>query len=249
VYAHKKDFRKASRDSQFVIGIEHQIIAFESIATNEIQHKHLSFQRPANIKIAVHLLDKNSAGFEWSEGYEFGQIKEKVTDRSTGMSGNEEKINTYSISGKDLKRFDHGFSNSDFHWRCDGISNTITIIQTTEDFIFGGFTPIAWDSTSGYKADTSGRSFLFSVKNPHNRDFGRIGLKDPRYAIYCSSSTGPMFGNGYDIYVANGCNANTSSYTHLGCGYVNNTSINEYQVFTGKQHFTVKEIEVFTLID
>jgi hypothetical protein len=144
---------------------------------------------------------------------------------------------------------DHGFGSSDFHSKCDGKSNTIAIIQTTDDFIFGGFTPITWDSISQYKPDTSGRSFLFSVQNPHNHDFGRIGLKDPRFAIDCHSSYGPTFGNGSDIYVANGCNANTSSYTRLGIGYANNTGINEYQVFTGTQYFTVKEIEVFTLTD
>jgi hypothetical protein len=144
---------------------------------------------------------------------------------------------------------DHGFGGSDFHAKCDGISNTVTIILTTEGFIFGGFTPLAWDSSNQWKPDTSGQSFVFSVKNPHNRDFGRLGLKNPQYAIYCYAPYGPTFGSGHTIHVANCCNANTGSYTRLGYGYVNNTGINEYQVFTGAQSFTVKEIEVFTLTD
>jgi hypothetical protein len=37
---------------------------------------------------------------------------------------------------------DDGFGSSSFHSKCDGIANTITIILTTDDFIFGGFTPI-----------------------------------------------------------------------------------------------------------
>jgi hypothetical protein len=118
-----------------------------------------------------------------------------------------------------------------------------------EDFIFGGFTPLAWDSSSGWKPDTSGQSFVFSVKNPHNRDFGRFGLNDPQYAIYCVSSHGPTFGSGHGIHIANCCNANTTSHIRLGYGYVNNTDIDEYQVLTGAQHFTMKEIEIFTLID
>jgi hypothetical protein len=144
---------------------------------------------------------------------------------------------------------DHGFKSSDFHGKCDGKSNTITIILTTKGFIFGGFTPIPWDSSSQYKPDSSGRSFLFSVKNPHDHDFGRIGLTNPQRAIYCNSSYGPTFGNGHDIYIANGCNENTSSFTRVGLGYAHNTIFDPYKVFTGEQYFTVKEIEVFTLTD
>jgi hypothetical protein len=175
---------------------------------------------------------------------ESGFVSKIVTSIPTVL--NELKPNKWKMI---YRGSDHGFGSSDFHGRCDGISNTITIIQTTEDFIFGGFTPIAWDSSNTWKTDTSEQSFLFSVKNPHNRDFGRIGLKDPQKAICCYSSSGPTFGNGSAIYIANGCNANTNSSTRLGYGYVNNTGIDEYQVFTGKQHFTVKEIEVFTLIN
>jgi hypothetical protein len=142
---------------------------------------------------------------------------------------------------------DHGFKSSDFHGKCDGKSNTITIIQTTKGFILGGFTPIAWDSSNQYKPDSSGRSFLFSVKNPHDHNFGRIGLNNPQYAIYCNSSYGPTFGNGLDIYAADYCNANTSSYTRVGIGYANSTIFDPYKAFTGEQYFTVKEIEVFTL--
>jgi hypothetical protein len=47
--------------------------------------------------------------------------------------------------------------------------------------------------------------------------------------------------------VADNCNANTSSYTKLGKGYVNDTGIAGTAVFTGELYFTVKEIEVFSI--
>jgi hypothetical protein len=47
--------------------------------------------------------------------------------------------------------------------------------------------------------------------------------------------------------VADSCNANTSSFTYLGNGYVNDTGIDAAAVFTGEYHFTVKEIEVFAI--
>jgi hypothetical protein len=57
--------------------------------------------------------------------------------------------------------------------------------------IFGDSTPVEWES-SGYgrnKADPSQKSFLFTVKNPHNvpaRTFGLKGEKKDK-AIHCWS--------------------------------------------------------------
>jgi hypothetical protein len=48
-----------------------------------------------------------------------------------------------------------GFGSSNFHSKSDGVPNTITIILMTGGFIFGGFTPIAWDSSGNYKEDIS----------------------------------------------------------------------------------------------
>jgi hypothetical protein len=141
-----------------------------------------------------------------------------------------------------------GFGGSDFHQKCNGKSNTLTVIETTKGFVFGGFTPVAWDSSSGYKADSSQKSFLFTVKNPRGSDGRKFVMASSANAIRCYSSFGPTFGNNYDIYVANGCNENTSSYTNLGSAFTNDTGIDGSQVFTGEYNFTVKEIEVF-LID
>jgi hypothetical protein len=46
-----------------------------------------------------------------------------------------------------------GFSSSDFHRCCDNISNTLTIILTTNGSIFGGFASAAWSSSGGFKSD------------------------------------------------------------------------------------------------
>jgi hypothetical protein len=140
-----------------------------------------------------------------------------------------------------------GFSNSNFHAKCDGHANTVTLIETTKGFIFGGFTPIAWDSSDTYKPDSSEKSFVFTLKNPRDSDARKFALKDRSRAIYCGSSHGPSFGNYNDIYVANGCNANSSSNTRLGSQYVNDTGIDRKQVFARETNFTVKEIEVFTI--
>jgi hypothetical protein len=41
-----------------------------------------------------------------------------------------------------------GFRSSNVHSKCDSHPNTVTVILTTKGFIFGGFTPIAWDSSN-----------------------------------------------------------------------------------------------------
>jgi hypothetical protein len=68
------------------------------------------------------------------------------------------------------------------------------------------------------------------------------------YAIYCTPGDGPIFGNGYDIRLWFDFTVNTNNYTNLGVGYVNDTGIDGKKVMTGEYNFTVKEIEVFTII-
>jgi hypothetical protein len=141
-----------------------------------------------------------------------------------------------------------GFGASNFHGKCDNESNTLTLIETTKGFMFGGFTPLVWDSTTNnYKSDSSQKSFLFTLKNSGNIEPRTFKLSTGSNAIYSHSSYGPCFGSSVEIYVANNCNANNSSYTNLGNAYVNDTGITGKAVFTGEYNFTVKEIEVFAI--
>jgi hypothetical protein len=63
-----------------------------------------------------------------------------------------------------------GFGALEFHRRCDGRANTLTLISDTKGNVFGGFTPVMWETPSTYgmqKGDDSLRSFIFTLKNPH----------------------------------------------------------------------------------
>jgi hypothetical protein len=141
-----------------------------------------------------------------------------------------------------------GFSASEFHRRCDYHANTLTVILDTKGNIFGGFTPLKWDSRGGLKADDSQKSFLFTQKNPHNLPARRFALKAEKkqFAIFCHSERGPCFGDN-DMRVRDNCNASTLSYTYLGFSYINDTGLAEDIVFTGSHYFQVKEIEVFEI--
>jgi hypothetical protein len=123
--------------------------------------------------------------------------------------------------------------------------------------IFGGFTPVKWESRvwngrsgyadNGYNEDDSQKSFLFTLKNPHDIPARRFALKaeEKDRAIWCDSRWGPCFGG--CITVSDSCNANTRSCTCLGSTYTNDTGLDGAVVFTGSWHFQVKEIEVFEI--
>jgi hypothetical protein len=148
-----------------------------------------------------------------------------------------------------------GFRCYDFHSRCDGHANTLTLIQedpggwfSRSKNIFGAFTPVEWDSENHWKGDDSLKSFLFTLKNPHNIPARKFALEaeEKQDAIFCNSVCGPSF---YGMWVSNNCNANTDSYTNLGPVYTNDTGLDGKTVFTGSRDFKVKEIEVFEITD
>jgi hypothetical protein len=151
-----------------------------------------------------------------------------------------------------------GFKTKEFHRRCDGHANTLTVILDTRGNIFGGFTPVKWESrvwnskwdneNNCKKADNSLKSFLFTLKNPHNIPVRRFVLKaeEKKRAIWCDSKDGPRF---CGIFISDNCNANTRSHTWLGFSYTNDTGLEEVMVFTGSNRLQVKEIEVFEITD
>jgi hypothetical protein len=141
-----------------------------------------------------------------------------------------------------------GFKPSNFHSKCDKESNTVTLIETTKGFIFGGFTPIPWDSSSGYKSDPSEKSFIFTLKNANNISPRAFKLSSASVAILCNSAYGPTFGNGHDIHLYNDFTINSNNYTNVGIAYVNDTGIAGTRLFTGEECFTVKEMEIFAII-
>jgi hypothetical protein len=68
---------------------------------------------------------------------------------------------------------DEGFRAWNFHYRCDGCANTLTVILDRNGNIFGGFTPVEWETRTKepfFKADPSQKSFLFPLKNHPERE-------------------------------------------------------------------------------
>jgi hypothetical protein len=88
-----------------------------------------------------------------------------------------------------------GFGTIDFHTRCNGHPNTVTLISSKNGCIFGGYTPIVRTSRGAYVPDPSLTSFLFTITNPHNLPARIFKKKGEANAIYDDNSYGPTFGN------------------------------------------------------
>lgn len=142
-----------------------------------------------------------------------------------------------------------GFTAKNFHQKCDGSNNTLTIIKSTEGYIFGGYTEATWTSNNSYSHDKN--SFLFSLINKMNTPLV-LPCANPEFAIYCGSHYGPTFGYSTSLFISDSSNLNPSysdlSYNYKHPMYESNRSLEARYLLTGSEKFLVKDIEVFQQI-
>jgi hypothetical protein len=84
-----------------------------------------------------------------------------------------------------------GFKASAFHAKCDGKENTITIIKTNANYVFGGYTAAKW--TSNDKAIIDPKTFIFSLRRNGISCSHKIMLKYANYEIFGDKKCGPIF--------------------------------------------------------
>ena len=142
-----------------------------------------------------------------------------------------------------------GFAAASFHAKCDHQPRTLTIIKTTSGCVFGGYTSLGWNSSSGWRTDPD--AFLFSLVN-----FRCVPRLMPvkvgdRYSIYCNASNGPVFGSGNSIHISNNSNSTMESYSDLGQSYeftlYSYGTVAAQSFLAGIRNFQTTEIEVFQL--
>jgi hypothetical protein len=88
-----------------------------------------------------------------------------------------------------------GFTAQEVHLRCDGCANTLTLVADTDGNIFGGFTPVNWESGNHSKGDNSLRSFLFTLRNPHGVPPRKFALKAEKKPSITNSARCAAFGD------------------------------------------------------
>ena len=125
-----------------------------------------------------------------------------------------------------------GSTPKDFHSKCDNKGTTITIIETTKGYKFGGYTEISWDCSNQYKDDKS--AFIFSFNNRE-----KYISKNSRYSLACDENSGPRLGYD-DIYI----------YKSLDKGETkegNEKFISNRNITNGEQYWDIKELEVYKI--
>ena len=137
-----------------------------------------------------------------------------------------------------LKRFQA----LNFHQKCDNASNTVTIIKSSNGYVFGGFTSLKWDSVSSWKKDND--AFIFSLINEQNIS-QKIHIKSDmsQNGIFCNQNYGPSFGRDFLISYSSNC---TNCSSNLGWAY-NYLGANNEAFLAGAKNFLTNEIEVFTV--
>ena len=125
-----------------------------------------------------------------------------------------------------------------FHDRVDGISPTISLIETKTNYIFGGFTDHAWDSKSG--CVNTNNTFMFSF-NKKKIYIGKNGGH-----ICCGNDCGPFFCGGSGVCGDNYFKTNNSYEWELktNMGYFDGFT-EEFELVGGVKNFMVNEVEVF----
>ena len=122
----------------------------------------------------------------------------------------------------------------------------MTVIQSNNNYLFGGYTSVAWTSCNNYVADS--KAFLFTLTNSHNIPPTKYPIQatTAQYSTNHNSGYGPTFGGGHDIHVSSDSNSNNSSYTNFPNTYTDATGKGN-NTFTRNRNFTTSDIEVFKL--
>ncbi|KAL7552051.1 hypothetical protein ACHAWF_015682 [Thalassiosira exigua] len=134
-----------------------------------------------------------------------------------------------------------GLSPVSFHSKCDNQGCTLTVIETTDGFVLGGYSNTPWTSVDNYKA--ADKAFLFVLSGNDVTSPCKMKLKNGNdgNAVYHNSGYGPTFGGGNDLKVE-------GSYVDLRFGwtYEYGPSGRLTTPNNGRySRFAIKEMEVF----
>ena len=97
-------------------------------------------------------------------------------------------------------------------------------------------------------------SFLFSLRNNDDLAPFKAPLRDENdvTAIYRSGRAGPIFGEGYDLYIYDNAGSNAYSYTNFGRSYqlppgYTHGETNTSLLLAGSEYFSPSQTEILYL--
>jgi len=143
------------------------------------------------------------------------------------------------------KATQHGFKPADFHKRCD-VSGTLTVIQSEEGYLFGGYTSESWTGNNVRKRDPN--SFLFTLTNPHSLPPSQYPVNAGSFAILCNPSSCAIFG-GYDMVVLPDAHLTSENSTfNFPRAFFGANGKGSATFVGGEGKFRVTEVEVYLVV-
>ena len=135
-----------------------------------------------------------------------------------------------------------GMNASSFHQKCNSIPNTISIIQTTKGYKFGGYTEQTWENHNKGIFIEHDKSFLFSI------DYMKIyNHVNGTVAIAHHNESGPSFFGCFNTIINFSKNNNYTCEKNYSNKYYSGFN-RDYELNNGEEYFSVAEIEVFQII-
>eukprot|EP01105_Mastigella_eilhardi_P022118 TRINITY_DN5421_c0_g2_i1.p1 TRINITY_DN5421_c0_g2~~TRINITY_DN5421_c0_g2_i1.p1 ORF type:complete len:192 (-),score=34.26 TRINITY_DN5421_c0_g2_i1:186-689(-) len=105
----------------------------------------------------------------------------------------------------------HGFAAEEFHDRCDGHTNTVTVVRNNHNYVLGGYTPLAWVSRTNWETGCGGRTLVFSLLRKGAPADTFIRCTDHRHCIASNTSYGPCFHGCGSLVLCDECHDKTGS--------------------------------------
>ena len=135
-----------------------------------------------------------------------------------------------------------GDSSSTFHYYCDGIFPTVTVVLDTSGRRFGGYSTQSWaQSPIGGNISRAPGSFVFNLSNKKKYDL----VNNSTNAVYRYNSYGPTFGNEYTLYLAN----SSTSSNNSSCSQSSTYNIGNNDLLGGSgTSFQVSYYEVYQVL-
>ena len=132
---------------------------------------------------------------------------------------------------------ENGESYSTFHELCDNKGPTLTLFHVNDGNIVGIYTPLSWDSKSGWKNDND--TFIFNLNK--EQKYKKI---NSNYSAYCNSTYGPFTG-----YF--GCNDQKKKSIVHYANYINSYYDNGSDILPSnnqQKYYDLLETEVYKII-
>lgn len=133
-----------------------------------------------------------------------------------------------------------GDKSSTFHYKCDGIRSTLTLVKTKKGLRFGGYTSENWNQIGGYgKVDPNAFCFSFDLKKIYNSQKNQL-------AILCSDSYGPYFKGTntiFGIYNNFFTKGGWCDYTTFSFSF--GKFDKNFEITNGEQNFDIEDVEIF----